>query len=99
MVVDYKTGKHPGSQLDVDNNMQLTFYAIACRELGIPVDELCLQFFSPPTRYITTRCQKDYDHLLSVLQRVRAEIEAEQFPKKKTPLCNFCGYQNICKEN
>ena len=61
-VIDYKTGKI-SSQKGVDENLQLTIYALACRDalgLGTP-ERVTLYFTESATRLSTVRTDEQLD--------------------------------------
>ena len=79
-VIDYKTGKI-SSQKGVDENLQLTIYALACRDalgLGTP-ERVTLYFTESATRLSTTRTDEQLDAARDeILARVRP-IRAGEF--------------------
>lgn len=61
-VIDYKTG-HASSQKGVDESLQLSIYALACRDapgLGTP-ERVTLYFTESATRMSTIRTDADLD--------------------------------------
>ena len=94
-VIDYKTGKI-SSQKDVDENLQLTIYALACRDalgLGTP-ERVTLYFTESATRMSTTRTDEQLDAARDeILARVRP-IRAGEFtanPGERLRLVRLSG--------
>ncbi len=99
-VVDYKTGKET-SQKSVDESLQLSIYALACRDalaLGTP-ERVTLYFTESATRRSTIRTDEELDAARSdILARV-ARIRSGDFaatPSGKA--CEWCDYRAICPE-
>jgi DNA helicase-2/ATP-dependent DNA helicase PcrA len=98
-VVDYKTG-HPGSQKDVHHNLQLTIYALACRDalgLGTP-ERVTLYFTELGQRMSTTRTDEQLDaaraELIARVQPIRAGV----FHATPGPVCRRCDFRAVCPE-
>ena len=97
-VVDYKTGA-PLAQEEVDKNLQLTFYAIACRKAGLPLSKLnfCLHYVKDGVKVFTNRTIEDVKNLYKYLTEVKTKIDNEEFeatPSKTA--CRYCGFKKYC---
>lgn len=97
-VIDYKTGS-PASQEDVDDNLQLSIYAMACRDgmrYGRP-GRVTLWFAEHGDRRSTVRSDEAIDAArVAVLDRV-ARIRAGAFlATPSEPTCRWCDYRPIC---
>jgi superfamily I DNA/RNA helicase/RecB family exonuclease len=97
-VVDYKTGRLT-SQKGVDESLQLSIYALACRdalELGTP-ERVTLYFTEAQTRMSTTRTDGQLDaareDILGRAARIRAGDLAAT-PSKKA--CDQCDFRAMC---
>jgi len=97
-VIDYKTGRVT-SQKDVSDNLQLSVYALACRDalgLGTP-ERVTLYFTESSIRMSTTRTDAELDAArLDILGRA-ARIRSGDFaatPSKRT--CDYCEYAALC---
>ncbi|HEY7937880.1 MAG TPA: ATP-dependent DNA helicase [Candidatus Limnocylindrales bacterium] len=97
-VIDYKTGRIT-SQKDVGDNLQLSIYALACRDalgLGTP-ERVTLYFTESSIRMSTTRTDAELDAArLDILARA-ARIRSGDFaatPSKRT--CGYCDYAALC---
>ncbi|MGC8633595.1 MAG: ATP-dependent helicase [Candidatus Limnocylindrales bacterium] len=97
-VIDYKTGR-PGSQKGVDENLQLSIYALACRDaLGLgPPERVTLYFTEAALRLSATRSDAQLDAAREELLARAARIRAGDF--HATPsrdACGWCDYRAIC---
>jgi len=98
-IIDYKTGKI-SSQKGVDENLQLTIYALACRDalgLGTP-ERVTLYFTESATRLSTVRTDEQLDRARAeILARVRP-IRAGEFTANPGKACDWCDYRALCPE-
>jgi putative RecB family exonuclease len=99
-VIDYKTGRI-SSQRDVDQSLQLSIYALACRDalgLGTP-ERVTLYFTESSTRMSTVRTDEQLDavrdDILARVGRVRAG-EFTATPSAK--VCGYCDFRAMCPE-
>ncbi len=97
-VIDYKTGKI-ASQKSVDQSLQLSIYALACRDalgLGTP-EKVTLYFTESATRMSTTRTDDDLDAARADILARTARIRSGDFaatPSDKT--CGRCDFARLC---
>jgi RecB family exonuclease len=99
-VIDYKTG-NVSSQKSVDESLQLSIYALACRDalgLGTP-DRVTLYFTESATRLSTTRTNEQLDAVRDdILARV-ARIRTGDFAATPSArVCGWCDYGATCPE-
>ena len=98
-VIDYETGKI-SSQKGVDENLQLTIYALACRDalgLGTP-ERVTLNFTESATRLSTVRTDEQLDLAREeILARVRP-IRAGKFTANPGDARRYCDYRAMCPE-
>ncbi|MBA3235251.1 MAG: PD-(D/E)XK nuclease family protein [Chloroflexi bacterium] len=97
-VVDYKTGRAWG-QKAVDESLQLSIYALACRDaldLGTP-ERVTLYFTESALRLSTTRSDEQLDAARAdVLARV-ARIRAGEFAATPSAdACRWCDWRAMC---
>jgi RecB family exonuclease len=96
---DVKSGARKPSQADLDNDLQLSIYSYAVRELGIAEDAAELVWLRTQERLRTTRTD---EYLRAVMQQtvlpVARAIEAGIYPAHTQSKygCNFCSYTAIC---
>ncbi len=98
-VIDYKTGR-VSSQKGVDESLQLSIYALACRDalgLGTP-ERVTLYFTESALRLSTTRTDEQLDTARDeILARVRL-MRAGEFPAMPGDACRYCDYAKMCPE-
>jgi len=97
-VLDYKTGK-PGTQKTVDESLQLSIYALACRDtlgLGTP-ERVTLYYTEAATRMSTTRTDDQLDAAREELLALAAQVRSGDFHATPSPrTCGWCDYRAIC---
>ncbi|OGM27704.1 hypothetical protein A2627_04665 [Candidatus Woesebacteria bacterium RIFCSPHIGHO2_01_FULL_39_28] len=103
-VIDYKTGATIPTQLDVDKNLQMTFYALAStmiREEPFnknPGDvTLSLYFLDTQEKISTKRTKEDLKNAIDEIFEVRKEIENSDFSCSGNMLCQNCEYSLLCR--
>ncbi len=98
-VIDYKTGR-VSSQKGVDESLQLSIYALACRDalgLGTP-ERVTLYFTESALRLSTTRTDQQLDTARDeILARV-ARMRSGEFPAMPGKVCEWCDYAKMCPE-
>src|SRR6185369_6287736 len=99
-VIDYKTGK-VSSQKGVDDSLQLSIYALACRDAlgyGTP-DRVTLYFTESATRLSTTRTDEQLDAIRDdILARVALVREGEFTATPSSKACGYCDFGATCPE-
>ncbi len=98
-VVDYKTGK-VSSQKDVAENLQLTIYALACRDalgLGTP-ERVTLYFTESAQRMSTVRDDEQLDAARTLILERVSRIRAGDFAATPGKACRWCDYRALCPE-
>jgi len=102
---DYKTNGKPPSRGIGNKYRQLALYELGLRQMLPKVKEVDLVWhylaFNKELRYKCTHedhqtLKKD---LLSTIHTIERAIVDDHFPAKKTGLCGWCQYQEICKTN
>ncbi|MEO6060261.1 MAG: ATP-dependent DNA helicase [Candidatus Limnocylindria bacterium] len=97
-VIDYKTGRL-SSQKDVNESLQLSIYALACRDaldLGTP-EKVTLYFTESATRMSTTRTDEQLDAARADILARTARIRSGDFAV--TPslgACRYCDFARLC---
>lgn len=98
---DYKTSGSLPTQADADSDDQLGLYHIAVRSLWPDIDRVKLiwHYLLFNKRIESSRTQEKLAELgKDIIQRV-GEIEAcTDYPPKRSGLCDWCGFQDICPE-
>ena len=99
-VIDYKTGR-VSSQKGVDESLQLSIYALACRDalgLGTP-ERVTLYFTESALRLSTTRMDEQLDLArAAVLARVSQMRDGEFTATPSAKTCQYCDYRAMCPE-
>lgn len=95
-VIDYKTGSLDNKPR-LENDLQLSLYALACREaLSIPVSKLTLWFLDANEKISTTRSDKELDAVKKELLENIQELLETDFPATPGHHCGYCDYRGIC---
>jgi RecB family exonuclease len=98
-VIDYKTGKI-SSQKGVDESLQLSIYALACRDalgLGTP-ERVTLYFTESAMRLSTTRTDEQLDAVRADLLARVARVRAGEFVATPGDVCRWCDFRAMCPE-
>lgn len=105
-IIDYKTGEKVPSQKEVDDNMQLTIYALAAkyafRELDIDLKKLklTLYYFEEDAWITTTRSERDIKNAIKEIYEIRKNIQNSNFKCSKHYFCQTgCEYELFCKSD
>jgi superfamily I DNA/RNA helicase/RecB family exonuclease len=97
-VIDYKTG-NTSSQKDVHESLQLSIYALACRDalgLGTP-ERVTLYFTESATRMSTTRTDEQLDALRADILARTARIRSGDFAATPSAeACRYCDFARLC---
>lgn len=104
-IFDYKTGATIPSQREVDNNLQLSFYALAATSiptapLGKSPDKvkLSLYFLDQQQKITTSRTKEQLERAKEEILKVRDEIEKSDFKCSGHMFCqNNCEYSLFCR--
>lgn len=100
-IIDYKTGDKLPTQKEVDKNLQLTVYAMACAQkyfLGKePKDIILSLLFLKQGKKISTKRTKDdlRKTRKDLLEKIK-EIETSDFLPTPGFMCKFCEYKLLC---
>jgi len=101
-IIDYKTTRKMPSQDKVDNDIQLSIYLKAfLARYPKEIDHLdkitvSLYYVKHGVKLSSKRTQEQLDTLEKLFLEVIKSIEEEKFDPILSPLCDWCGYQNIC---
>ncbi len=97
-VIDYKTGRI-SSQKDVHESLQLSIYALACRDalgLGTP-ERVTLYFTESATRMSTTRTDEQLDAARADILARTARIRSGDFAATPSAdACRYCDFARMC---
>ncbi|MFC2061865.1 RecB family exonuclease, partial [Elusimicrobiota bacterium] len=108
-ILDYKTDPKLRTQKEVDNDLQLTSYYWAMKQLGIDVSSLSLEFLKFSKRVTTKRTSEDIPAFTSEVNKVVGEMASKQaeiekyphkgeklFPPKVNKYCGGCDFLIGC---
>jgi putative RecB family exonuclease len=96
-IIDYKTGRRLPPQARIDQDLQLSVYHLAAKEIwGIEPEKLTLYFLLPGQRMTTRRTAADADTLRRRIATVAERIAAGKFEPRQNPLCDWCDFQARC---
>jgi len=106
-IVDYKTGATIPSQKEVDDNLQLSFYALAASKIPtVPFAKspdkvkLSLYFLDEQEKISTTRTAKQLEEAVADILKVRDEIEKSDFKCSGHMFCQMgCEFSLFCKSD
>ena len=98
-IVDYKTGR-VSSQKGVDESLQLSIYALACRDalgLGTP-ERVTLYFTESAQRLSTARTDEQLDAARADVLAKVAQMRTGAFAATPGEPCRYCDYAAMCPE-
>ncbi|MEP7378009.1 MAG: ATP-dependent DNA helicase [Chloroflexota bacterium] len=96
-VIDYKTGR-ASTQKGVDESLQLSIYALACRDaldLGTP-QKVTLYFTESALRISTTRTDEQLDLARADILARLARMRTGDFAASPGDVCRWCDYARMC---
>lgn len=101
-IIDYKTTRKMPSQDKVDNDIQLSIYLKAFLNRypkeweRLDKITVSLYFLKHGVKLSSTRTKEQLDSVEQTFLDVIQSIEEKKFDPILSPLCDWCGYQNIC---
>jgi len=96
-IIDYKTNRRLPPLSRVQEDLQLTVYYLAAKEIwGIEPERLTLYFLLPGERMTTTRSPADADELRKRISVAAERIAAGKFEPRQNALCDWCDFQALC---
>jgi putative RecB family exonuclease len=100
-IVDYKTGKAPKSGWEEKALFQLRVYALLYwRNEGVLPKLLQLLYLGDGKTVKSSPNEKELEATERILKNIGDEIltsiETDFFPPKKSRLCDWCSFKNIC---
>lgn len=101
-IIDYKTTRKMPSQDKVDNDIQLSIYLKAFLDrYPKEIDRLdritvSLYYVKHGVKLSSKRTKEQLETLEKTFLDVIKSIEVGKFDPLLSPLCDWCGYQNIC---
>ena len=100
-IVDYKTGKSPKSGWEEKALFQLRVYALLYwRNEGVLPRLLQLLYLGDGKTVKSSPSEKELEATERILRNIGDEIltaiDTDFFPTKKSRLCDWCSFKNIC---
>ncbi len=101
-IIDYKTTKKMPTQEKVDHDIQLTVYLQAFLSLypkeiaNLGNLKVSLYFLKHGVKLSAPRTEEQLQETEKVFLETIQLIEEQKFEPHVSPLCAWCGYQNIC---
>ncbi|RJR28574.1 ATP-dependent helicase [Candidatus Microgenomates bacterium] len=103
-IIDYKTGSKIPSQKEIDQDLQLTFYALAATKikeepfnLSPEKIKLSLYYLDEGIKISTTRTKADLDNTIAEIFDYKHQIENSNFTCSGHPYCQSCEYATFCR--
>lgn len=102
-IIDYKTARKMPAQARIENNLQLSVYYLGLinrwpylQKENLPV-KVSIYFLKHGEKLSTFKTVPDLARTQDKILTVIEEIEKEKnFEPRLNPLCDWCGYQQIC---
>ncbi len=104
-IIDYKTAKRMPSQQGIDENLQLSLYALGLQtrwpHLKAEDIKLSLYFMRHGEKLSTKPSQelieKTKKQILATINEIETRLkDGKPFEPMPGPLCNWCGYRPLC---
>jgi len=96
---DYKTSSHLPGQPDIDQDRQLALYQIGVQQEFRDATQVRLvwHYMAFDKTLISERNREQLEELqLSTVELIRRIESAKEFPPRKSALCDWCEFQDIC---
>ena len=100
---DYKTGATIPTKKEIENNLQLSFYALAASTLKNPPFgknpdkiKLSLYYLDTQEKFTTTRNKTQLEKAKEEILKVKEEIENSDFSCSGNFLCKNCEFKLLC---
>lgn len=104
-IIDYKTGANIPTQKEIDNDLQMTFYAMAATTLREPPFGknpkdviLTFYYFDNQKKVSTVRTKEDLEKAKEEIFVTRGEIEKSDFKCSGHMFCQNCEYSLFCRD-
>jgi len=95
-VIDYKTGSSK-RQINLDKDLQLSMYALACRDVyNINVSKLSLYFIEDNSKKTTERNVEQLEEFKDRVVEIVESMKSSNFTPNPGFHCQFCDYQLLC---
>jgi putative RecB family exonuclease len=96
-ITDFKTNRRLPALEKLQDDLQLSIYHLAAKEIwGIEAEKLTFYFLLPNQKMTTSRSREQIEDALRQIQEVAGGISAQRFDPRENPLCPWCDYQEKC---
>ena len=97
-LIDYKTEREMRTQEEVDKDLQMSIYYLACAKiLNIYPEKLSLHFIEFNESVSTTRTKEDLPRIEAEVLEIAKNIEEEkEFAPKTNKYCKNCEFRTEC---
>jgi len=98
---DYKTANSMPSKEKINEDRQLAIYSIAIKELFGYDKDVCLiwHYLAHNQKICIRKANSELSKLKKDIIELIDSIESsKEFPAKKSALCSWCEYKNVCPE-
>ncbi len=99
-IIDYKTSKKMNSKDEIDQNLQLSIYAIGLKNRWPKVDyeqmKFSLYYLKFNEKIESTRTEEDIKSAQEKVIELIHDIQKSSFEPKPSMFCKWCGYKKIC---
>ena len=103
-IIDYKTSKKMPPEDSLADNLQLGLYALAVKKrwprLKDEQIKLSLYFLKHNEKISAVSSPENLSRvkkrILTTIKEIEKRLETGDFPPLPGPLCDYCGYRNIC---
>ena len=101
-IIDYKTTKKMPTQERVENDIQLSVYLDAFlsqypkEKDNLDKIKVSLYFLKHGVKLSATRTEKQLEDSKTQFLETIKNINEKKFEPQVSPLCDWCGYQNMC---
>lgn len=103
-IIDYKTAKRMPAQENLDNDLQMSIYHMGLMKRWPQLDpskiKLSLYFLKHGEKISTSRTNEQLENtrksVLVLIGEIQDRIKNNDFPPTPSPLCDWCGYRQMC---
>lgn len=98
-LMDYKTHNEMWPQDRVDSDLQLSIYALGCKEcFGFEPDQLSIYFIAHGRKMYSSRSREQIEAAKKTITEVADKIVKKDF-EPKNPTCKNCDMKHHCPKN
>lgn len=99
-IIDYKTSKQLPSQEKVDEDLQLSIYALGLMKRWPQIDsskiKLSLYYLKHNMKLSSSRTPEQLEATKTEILSIIDNIQKQEFKPIPNPLCDWCGHQKLC---